>query len=127
LRALDEMPPQLGEVVGTPQQRPQQGLGVARAERIDADLRVERVDGPAMLVLGPVVDAQENPLVGQDLDQLVEQGACLGVDPVQVLEDDEQGPVTALREEDVLHGIERAPTALGRIEPDPLLIVDGKR
>jgi hypothetical protein len=38
-----------------------------------------------MLVLGPVVDQQKEPGRGQTLDQAVEQGLRLGIDPVQVL------------------------------------------
>jgi hypothetical protein len=40
-----------------------------------------------VLVLRPVVDEEEEPRLGQALDQSVEQDLRLGVDPMQILED----------------------------------------
>ena len=78
-----------------------------------------------MLVLGPVVDQQEEPGRGQALDQAVEQGLCLGIDPVQVLEDHEERLLLALPEQEALDGVEGALPALGGIERLPLGVLDG--
>ena len=78
-----------------------------------------------MMVLGPVVDQQEEPGRGQALHQAVEQGLRLGIDPVQVLENDEDRLPLALPEQQVLDGVERALPALGRIERLPLGVLDG--
>ena len=78
-----------------------------------------------MLVLGPVVDQQEDPGCGQALDQAVEQGLRLGIDPVQVLEDHEERLPLALPEQEVLDGIEGALPALGGIERLPVGVLDG--
>ena len=78
-----------------------------------------------MLVLGPVVDEQEDSGRGQTLDQAVEQGLRLGIDPVQVLEDHEQRLPLALPEQQVLDGIEGAVPALGGIERLPVGVLDG--
>ena len=45
---------------------------------------------PAVLILGPVRDEEQQARAGQALDQAVQQRLGLGVDPVQVLEDQEQ-------------------------------------
>ena len=69
-----------------------------------------------MLVLGTVVDQEEEPGGGQALHQAIEQGLRLGVDPVQVLTDEQQGLLLALAQQHALEGIERALAALGWIE-----------
>jgi hypothetical protein len=43
-----------------------------------------------VLVLGPVVDEEEEPRRRQALDEAVQQGLSLGVDPVEVLEDHQE-------------------------------------
>ena len=78
-----------------------------------------------MLVLGPVVDQQEDPDREQALDQTVEQGLRLGIDPVQVLEDHEERLALALPEQEVLDGVEGALAALSGIERLPVGVLDG--
>ena len=78
-----------------------------------------------MLVLGPVVDEQEGPGRGKALDEAVEQGLRLGIDPVQVLEDHEHRLPLALPEQEVLDRVERALPALGRIERLPAGVIPG--
>src|SRR5262249_49749104 len=53
---------------------------------------------------------------GQALDHAIEQSLGLSVDPVQILEDQQQRLLLALAQEYALEGIERALTPLGRIE-----------
>ena len=57
--------------------------------------------------------------VGQALDQAVEERLGLGVDPVQILEDQQQRLHLALPQEQPLDGIQRPLAALGRIEGRP--------
>ena len=54
-------------------------------------MRVVRLAAPAVLILRPIVDQQQEVGRRQALDQAVEQGLRLGVDPVQVLEHQQQG------------------------------------
>ncbi len=94
-------------------------------ERVEPQLAVVGLAPPAMLVLGPVVDEQEDPGRGQTLDQAVEQRLRLGIDPVQVLEDEEERLPLALPEQEVLDGLEGALPALGGIERLPVGVLDG--
>jgi hypothetical protein len=53
-------------------------------------LRVIGLAAPAVLILGAIIDQEEEPGGRQALNQAVQEGLRLGIDPVQVLEDDEQ-------------------------------------
>ena len=72
-----------------------------------------------MTVLGPVVDEQQEPGRGQALDETVEERLGLAVDPLEILDEDEEGLDLALAQQQSLDAVERALTALGRIEPFP--------
>ena len=87
-----------------------------RRERVESQLTVIGLTGPAMTVLGPVVDQEEDPGRGQTLDQAVEQGLRLGIDPVQVLEDQKERLRVALAEQEALDGLQCALPALRGIE-----------
>ena len=69
-----------------------------------------------MLVLGAVVDQEQEPGRRQALDQAVEQRLRLGVDPVQVLEDQQQRLHLALAQQQALERVEGALAALRRVE-----------
>ena len=69
-----------------------------------------------MLVLGTIVHQEEEAGRGQALHQAVKEGLRLGVDPVQILKDEEEGLLLALAQEHPLQGIERALAALRGIE-----------
>ena len=69
-----------------------------------------------MLVLRAVVDQEEDASRGQALHQAIEERLGLGVDPVQVLEHQQEGLSLALAQEHPLEGIEGALAALGWIE-----------
>ena len=77
-----------------------------------------------MLVLGTVVDQEKHPGRRQALNEAVEERLSLRVDPVQVLEHQEQGLSLALPKQEALDRIEGTLTALGGIEGLPLGIVD---
>ena len=66
-------------------------VGAGRWQRVQAQLRVVGLTPPAVLVLGAIVDQQEEPRGRQALDQTVQQRLRLGVNPVQVLKDQQQG------------------------------------
>ena len=73
-----------------PEQGLEQFVGARRRQRVEPQLRVVGLAAPAVLVLRAVVDQQQEPGRRQALDQAVEQGLRLGIDPVQVLEDQQQ-------------------------------------
>ena len=99
-----------------PQQRLKNGVGARRRQRIEPQLRVVGLAAPAVLILGPVVDQQQEPSRGQALHQGIEQGLGLRVDPVQVFEDQQQRLHLALAQQHALDGLEGALAALRRVE-----------
>src|SRR5262249_59548380 len=89
--ARDEQPRQ-GFQSGVVAQKGVQELARALGrERVEPELAVISLASPTMLVLGSIVDQQEQPGGGQTLDQGVKQRPRLVIDPVQVLEDHESG------------------------------------
>jgi hypothetical protein len=56
-------------------------------KRIEPELGVRGLAATAVLVLGPVVDEEQEPRRRQAFDEAVQQRLGLGVDPVEVLED----------------------------------------
>ena len=73
---------------------PQEGLrelvGTRRGQGVQAELHIVGLAAPAMLAR-PIIDQKQQPGCRQALDQVVEQGLGLGIDPVQVFEDQHQG------------------------------------
>jgi len=65
-----------------------------------------------MLVLRTVVDQEEDPRGRQAVDQQIQHGLRLGVDPVQVFEDQQQGLHLALAQEDALQRLQGATPSL---------------
>src|SRR5580765_1572842 len=108
------------------EKRMKQLLRARRGERVHPELGVVGPAAPAMVVLGAIAHEDEDARGGQALNQAVEECLRLRVDPVQALEDEEQRLLAALAEEEVLHGVERALTALGRVLVLPLLVLGGK-
>ena len=89
---------------------------LVRRQRVEPELGVEGFAAPAVLVLGAVVDQQEHPGGRQALDQQIEHGLRLGVDPVQVFEDQEQGLHLALAQEDALQRLQGAAPPLQGVQ-----------
>ena len=84
---------------------------------------VYRSCSPSRAGIGPEVDQEQEPGGGEALDQAVEPGLRLGIDPVQVLHDEAEGL-------DWLRGAPRLrasgfAAALGRIQGLPLGILPG--
>ena len=99
-----------------PQQGLQELVRAGRRQRVEPQLRVVGLAAPAVLVLRAIVDQEQEAGRGQALDQAVEQGLGLRIDPVQVLEDQQQRLHLAFAQQQALEGVERALAALGRIE-----------
>ncbi len=77
-----------------------------------------------MLVLGAVVDEKEEPRDRQAVHEGVEEGVALGVDPVEVLEDDEERLRASLAQEQLSDRLERALTAPHGGQGGPRGVVD---
>ena len=124
LGALDQEPLERHEAGIVPQEGLQQFLGARGGQGVEPELRVVGLVPPAVLVLGAVVDEQEQAGGGQALDQAVEDRLGLGVDPVQVLEDQQQRLHLALAQQQALDGLEGALAALRGIEVLPVPVLD---
>ena len=98
------------------QQGLQELVSAGRGQRVEPQLRVVRLAAPAVLVLRPVVDQQQELGRGQALDQTVEQRLRLGIDPVQVFKHQEQGLHLAFAQQHALEPVERALAALRRVQ-----------
>ena len=115
-RARDQQLSERRQAGVVAQERLEDFRGTRRGQGVEPQLRVVGLAAPAVLILGPIVDQEQNPGRGQTLDQAVEQGLGLGVDPVQVLEDQQQRLHLAFAQQQTLERRERALAALGRIE-----------
>src|SRR5205085_4528581 len=72
------------------QERGEQFFGALGPERIDSDLRVVGFAPPGVLVLGTVVDDEQDARGREALDQAIEQCLALGIDPVEICEAQEE-------------------------------------
>ena len=77
-----------------------------------------------MLVLRAVVDEQEQPSGGETLNQAVEEGLGLRIDPMQVLEHQDERLHLALAQQQTLHRVQDVLTALESVEMLPCRILD---
>jgi hypothetical protein len=78
-----------------------------------------------VLVLGPVVHEQQQARRAEAADQAVEQRLGLAVDPVEILEDQEEGLLARLPQQESLDGVEGALATLPRVEGLPRGVVHG--
>ena len=117
--------PQRGQLGVGAQERLQEILGPFARERIDAELRVVGPAPPGVLVLGAIGDEEQETSGGERVDEAVEPRLGLGVDPVQVLEVQQQRLDLALAEDQVRQRFERVLPALARLEPVPSRVLDG--
>jgi len=69
-----------------------------------------------VLVLWAIVDQEQELGRRQPLDQTVQQGLGLGINPMQILKDEQQRLHLAFAQQEPLEGRERALAALERIE-----------
>ena len=78
-------------------------------------MRVVRLAAPAVLVLGPIVDQEQQPGRRQALDEAVEQRLRLGINPVQILKDQQQGLHLTFAQQ---HALERRRACAGGAAAD---------
>ena len=107
------------------EERIQQLSGALGRERVQPHLAVGRLAAPGVLVLGTVIHEQQHARRPEALDQAVEQRLRLTVDPVEILEDQEERLFLRFPEQQPLHGVERALASLARVERLPRGVVHG--
>ena len=73
-----------------------------------------------MVILRTVADKQEHPCQRQPFNQMIKTGLGLAVDPVQVLDHQDQGLDLARAQQQLLDGVDEALPALQRVEGLPL-------
>ena len=98
-------------------------MGVLRRERIEPELRVIGLAAPRVLVLRTVANEKQSTMAREALDQSVEHRLRFGVDPVEILEHEDDRLAAALLEQQHLHRLQRPPPLLLRIELAPLGVV----
>jgi hypothetical protein len=116
LRPLDQQPLERLERGIDPEQDAEHLVGALRRERVDPELAVIGLAPPAVLVLGTVVHEQQEPGGWHAFHEVVEEGLRLGIDPMQVLEHEEQGLDLALAQHQALEPVEGLLPPLRRIE-----------
>src|SRR5207237_5960432 len=79
---------------------------------------------PGVLVLGTVVDDEQDARGREALDQAIEQCLALGIDPVEICEAQEERLNLTFPEEESLDGFQDPLPALRRVERAPRSIVD---
>src|SRR2546422_3753634 len=75
------------------------------------------------MVLGAVAEEKQSTIARDALHQSVEHRLCLRVDPVEILEHEDDRLAAALLEQQQLHSLQRPPPLLLRIELPPLGVV----
>ena len=116
LHLRDEALPQWLQTGVIPEQGLEQLLGGRGGQRVEPELRVIRFTAPAVLVLGAVVNQRQHTGGREAVDQRIEHGLRLGVDPVQVFEDQEQGLYLAFAQEDALQRLQGAAPSLQGVQ-----------
>ena len=99
-----------------PEERLQELVGTHRGQRVESHLRVVGLRTPPVLILRTIVDQEQQVGRGQALDQTVEEGLRLGIDPVQVFADQQQRLPLTFAQQHALEGVERALAPLRRVE-----------
>ena len=89
-RPLDQELLERDECRVSAEERIEQLVSALGRQGIDPELAVVGLAAPGVLVLGAVVDQEHEARRGHALDEAIEQGLGLAVDPVQILEDHHQ-------------------------------------
>jgi hypothetical protein len=100
------------------EQRAQELVRVGLRQGVDPELGEAGPVRPPVLVVGPIVDEQQEARAPHPLEERVEQGLCFGIDPLEVFEQQHEGLALALSHDQAhqrfehvlapLVGIERA-------------------
>ena len=103
----------------SPEQVIEQQAGDIGRERLEQNLRVVAFVAPPVPVLGTVTGQNQQPMLGDALHQGVQDLLRLRVDPVQILDDDDDGLQAALLHEQAREGLQRPAVFLVRVERAP--------
>src|SRR5262249_28667651 len=106
-----------------PQQSLQEYVSAGGGQRVQPQLCVVRLAAPRMLILRAGVDQEQDSPRGQALDEAVQQRLGFGVNPVQILKDQEHGLCLTFPQENALQRLERALTALRRVELEKWMVL----
>src|SRR5712691_5711578 len=90
------------------QETTKQLLGGRWRQGVDPELAVVGLPAPAVLVLGPVVDEEQQARRREALHEAVEESLGFRIDPVEVLEDGHHGLHLTLPKEQPLDTVEGA-------------------
>ena len=96
-----------GRAGRVPEQRVDQFARVVHAQGVEPELAVVGLAAPVVAVARPVVGEQDHRGGRQAVGQRVEERLRLGVQPLQVLENQQQGTVAALAQQQPLDRVER--------------------
>src|SRR5262249_1633860 len=98
-RALDEQRAKRSQRSVGAEQAVEQALGRLGPERVESNLGVVALASPLVSILESVVDEQQQWVGRKALDQAIEQRLAVGIEPVQVLDDEQHGLPLALTEQ----------------------------
>ena len=99
LGALDEQRRERGDASVVAEEREEQRLGGVQGQGVEPELRVVGLAAPAVLVLRTIVHEQQSRAAGRLSTRRSRKAWVCGVDPVEVLEDDEERLDLALAEQ----------------------------
>src|SRR5262244_2530830 len=123
LGALDEEALQRCKAGVLSHQALEECLCTLRHERSDTKLADAGLAPPAGVILGPIVHEGEHRHRRHAFQQAVQEGLCLRIDPVKILEHEHEGLHAALATQEALESIEGDLAALRRLEaPEPVLL-----
>src|SRR5262249_4999642 len=88
-------------------------------QRIQAELRVRGLIAPAVLIFRTIADEDEELRRWETHDQSIEERLRLGVDPLKILDDQQDGARVARPEQEAFESVQRSLATLGRIERLP--------
>ena len=101
----------------------QELAGALDGQRAQPYVAVVGLPAPGVLVLGPVRHQEQEPRGSERRHEAVEEGLRLGVDPVEVLDDEEQRLLSRLAQQEPSHRVQCALPSLHRAESPPLAVV----
>jgi hypothetical protein len=105
-------------------QRVEQCLHAGRRQPVEAELGVTGPVGPRMLILGPIRHEEHDPRRRQGVDQRVQQGLRLGIDPLHVVHHHDHGTAPTLSKQQEPDRIEGALAPLRGVQGEPSAVVD---
>ena len=125
LGALDQALLERREAGVVPQQGVDECLGrCSRGNGSSRSCSIVGLTAPVVSILRAIGDEQEEVGGREALDQGVEHRLGLGIDPVQVLDDEQQGLHLAFPQQDALERVQGALAALGGLERLPRRVLD---